>query len=163
VASLLISLFLGGFTVSQCTIGETGGEAAVHGIIMWGVVFAFLLWLTTTGMSLGFNAVMSAASVTNPMPGASDTSGVATDKTTARQEGESDAAYTQRLGTAGAQVRSAAESPRAISAAWWTFAGVLFSMLAAMVGAVCGSGPSQVVAGFPVRSRSSCRPAAELW
>lgn len=157
VATLLISLFCGGFVVSQCSVGETGGEAAVHGIIMWGVVFAFLLWLTTTGVSLGFNGVMSAATAANVAQGTGAPSDGESARVAAKRDGETDAAYQQRLSDeakdAGAKVRNAASDPRAISAAWWTFAGVLFSMLAAMLGAVCGSGPHTVVAGFPVRSR----------
>ena len=157
LAALLIALFCGGFIVSQCTVGETAGEAAVYGIIMWGVVFAFLLWLTTTGVNLGFNAVMRVASSSATVQAPTD---AAMSDAQLERAGftknviESNREYFNHLGQdVGSQVRTAAEDPRAVPAAWWTFAGVLFSMLAAMIGAICGSGPHVVVAGFPVRSR----------
>ena len=61
VGSLLIALFCGGFIVSQCTVGETAGEAAVYGIVMWGLFFALLVWMTTAGVRLGFNTMMGIA------------------------------------------------------------------------------------------------------
>jgi hypothetical protein len=155
IASLLIALFCGGFIVSQCTVGETMGEAAIYGVIMWGLVFAFLLWLTTTGVSLGFNAVLNVASA----PGTGPTEAAMTDAQLERAGFsktmiEANREYFDRLGqTVGSQMRTTAADPRAVPAAWWTFAGVLFSMLAAMIGALCGSGPQVVVAGFPVRAR----------
>ena len=152
LASLLIALFFGGFIVSQCTAGETSGEAAIYGVVMWGLVFALLLWMTAANVRFGFNAIMSTASspanVSTAAPGLSDAdlqkAGMSAD------EIKNYHAYADRV---GAQMRTAAADPHAISAAWWTFAGVLFSMLAAMFGAVCGSGPRVVVAGFPVRTR----------
>jgi hypothetical protein len=155
LATLLIALFCGGFLVSQCTVGETTGEAAVYGVIMWGLVIAFLLWLTTTGTRLGFNAALTTAST----PAAAPTPTTLSDEQLAKAGFSKEVIaanreYFNNLGqTVGSQMRAAAENPQAIPAAWWTFAGVLFSMLAAMIGAVCGSGPQVVVAGFPIRAR----------
>src|SRR5215203_6350243 len=41
-----LSLFAGGWVTSQLTAGETKCEAMVHGVILWGTVFAIMLWLT---------------------------------------------------------------------------------------------------------------------
>src|SRR5262245_51104205 len=49
ILSTLISLFLGGWVASQCTAGETRGEAAVYGVVVWGIFFAALLWLAAGG------------------------------------------------------------------------------------------------------------------
>ncbi len=151
LGSLLVALFCGGFLVSQCTAGETSGEAAIYGVVMWGLVFAFLLWMTTSNLRLGFNSVMSMAS-------SSATAGAAPSLSDADLQRVGMTAdqiknYRANAESAGAKMRAAAQDQGTIAAAWWTFAGVLFSMLAAMFGAVCGSGPHVVVGGFPIRSR----------
>ncbi len=152
LVSLLIALFSGGFIVSQCTAGETSGEAAICGVVMWGLVFAFLLWMTAANVRFGFNAVMSVASSPSGVQAAAPTLSDA-DLQKAGMSADDIKNYRTYADRVGAQMRTAAAEPRAIPAAWWTFAGVLFSMLAAMFGAVCGSGPQVVVAGFPVRTR----------
>ena len=155
LVSLLIALFCGGFIVSQVTVGETAGEAAVYGVIMWGLVFAFLLWLTAAGVHFGFYSVMNTAG-----PSAAATAPTTMSDADLERAGfskgviEANRENFNHLGQeAGAQMRTTAQDPGAIEAAWWTFAGVLFSMLAAMIGAVCGSGPRYEIGGFPVRSR----------
>ena len=73
IASSIIALFVGGIVTSQCTVGENPGESVIHGIIMWGVVFAFIVWLTATGVRAGFNAMIGVASVgTNAMQGVNE-------------------------------------------------------------------------------------------
>jgi ABC-type transport system involved in multi-copper enzyme maturation permease subunit len=42
VATLLVSLFVGGFVTSQCTVGESKTESTIYGVIVWGVVFCGL-------------------------------------------------------------------------------------------------------------------------
>jgi hypothetical protein len=150
VASLLIALFLGGYVVSQCTVGESAGEAAIYGVVMWGVVVALLLWLPVTGVRLGFNAVMTMAATPAGQQSAADWREQAQ---SAGFKAETIEANREAFEKLGQNIRAAADDPRATQAAWWTFAGVLFSMLAAMAGAIAGSGPQVVIAGFPVRAR----------
>jgi hypothetical protein len=138
LVTLLVSLFIGGMVVSQCTAGETPGEAAVYGVIMWGVVFAMLLGLAAANVSFGFNAALAVANTPAGAKAVND----AADKS-----GQDDAART------AAEKAAQIIKDRSTQAAWWTFAGVLFSMLAAVAGAIAGSGPQVVIAGFPVRTR----------
>jgi hypothetical protein len=63
IASTIIALFVGGYITSQCTVGENRTESIVHGIIMWAVVFAFLIWMTVAGVRVGLNAMMGVASI----------------------------------------------------------------------------------------------------
>jgi hypothetical protein len=146
--TLLISLFLGGMVVSQCTAGETAGEAAVYGVIMWGVVFAMLLWLTASGLRFGFGAALGLASTPTGATITNDqlrAAGYDPNKTPEENR--------EAFAKLSDQFKAAAEDRSTVQAAWWTFAGVLFSMLAAMAGAIAGSGPQVVIAGFPVRTR----------
>src|SRR5919204_199405 len=57
ILATAIALFVGGWVTTQCTVGENKTEAVVHGVIMWGVVLAMLLWLMATGIRAGFNAM----------------------------------------------------------------------------------------------------------
>ena len=155
LASLLVALFCGGFIVSQCTVGETAGEAAVYGVVMWGLFFAAFLWMTAAGARIGLNTMMSTAGSATAAPAPTVLSDADLERAGfSRSVIESNREHFNHLGQdVGAQMRTAAEQPQAVPAAWWTFAGVLFSMLAAMIGAVCGSGPRVEIGGFPVRSR----------
>jgi hypothetical protein len=65
ILSTGVALFLGGWVTSQTTVGENKREAVVHGVIMWGVVLGMMLWLVSTGLRAGFNAMWGVASFTN--------------------------------------------------------------------------------------------------
>jgi hypothetical protein len=147
VAAALLSLFAGGCVTSQCTVGEDKPEAMVHGVIMWGVVFAALLSLMAGGVRVGFNTVMGMASspVTATLVNRLSeedlrAAGFTPDQITGmRQQFDQLRAQGQNL---SGELRNAAEDPRARSAAWWTFAGILLSMLAAVAGSLAGAGPT---------------------
>lgn len=157
VVTILLSLFLGGCVTSQCTVGESKAEAITYGVIMWGVVFALLLWLMAGGVRIGFNAVMGVAST----PAATAVANRLTDEdlraagftpeqiTTYRSQFDQLRARSENL---PAEIRGVATDPRATAAAWWTFGGILLSMLAAVAGALVGSGPNLILAGLTVRS-----------
>ncbi len=146
----LVSLFVGGYVASQCSVGENKQEAMIYGVIVWGVVFAMLLWLMAGGIRIGFNAVIGLAStptantVVNRM---SDedlrNAGFTEEQITASR------AQFERLET---RLREAASSPTTTYAAWWTFTGLLLSMLASVAGSLVGSGPTLTLAGLRVRS-----------
>src|SRR4029077_20872387 len=63
VAATAIALFVGGWVTTRCAAGENKTEAVVHGIIMWGVVLAILLWLMAMGVRAGFNAMVGMANM----------------------------------------------------------------------------------------------------
>ena len=57
VVATLAALFVGGWFTSQATVGENKTEAAAHGLLMWGVVFALLMWAATAGVRAGFSGM----------------------------------------------------------------------------------------------------------
>src|SRR4051812_32116578 len=44
ILSSILALFVGGWVTSECVVGETKTESVVHGIIMWGVTLAMVLF-----------------------------------------------------------------------------------------------------------------------
>jgi hypothetical protein len=141
----LVSLFIGGWVVSQCAVGETKMEAAVYGVILWGVLFAMLLWLLATGISIGFSTMLGVASTSQDVVGRlSDNDLRALGLT--REEART------RIQNAPAEVRALAQNPNTTAAAWWTFGGILLSMIAAVGGALAGAGPLLQLRAFGMRS-----------
>jgi len=151
VVVTLSALFLGGWVTTQCTAGETHIEAMLYGVILWGVVFTALMWLTAAGTRLGLEGMMGMESGQNTYPILHP--GVAKadlDKAAARAGLTQDQA--DKLGAAlptiTEQIRETADDPHArdvaTRTAWWAFAGTLFSMLSAVLGAIAGCGPTPV-------------------
>ncbi|MBA3481367.1 MAG: hypothetical protein H0T51_06085 [Pirellulales bacterium] len=150
VVATVAALFFGGWITSQCTVGENKMEAVVHGIIMWGVVFAMILWLLSSGLSAGFSAMAGMANLT----GAAAKNMSSEDwEAAARQAGvsqESIDQWRQSAEDAPERAREEATDPAnreaaaeyATQATWWTLGGTLLSMAAAVIGAVVGAGPS---------------------
>jgi hypothetical protein len=134
IVSVLVSLFLGGYIATQCTAGENKTEALVHGLVVWGVLFMALLWLTTTGVSFGFNGLIGA--MNSPA---------------ARMFSDEDF---RAVGITPQQIdklRQTAQSPAVTQAAWWTVGGIVLSMLASVCGALAGSGPTLVLRRVTIR------------
>jgi hypothetical protein len=157
VISLLLALFAGGCVVSRCTAGENTTEAILYGVVLWGVVFAAMLWMTAGGIRMGFNAVMGIA--TSPAAGVVATrmsdadlkaSGL-TDEQIKSVQAQFDR-MRARADNLPAEVRDAARDPRTTAAAWWTFAGLLLSMGAAIGGALLGAGPNLLLTTLRVRT-----------
>ena len=59
----VVAMFVGGFIATQMAVGENKLEAAVHGVLTWGVVFALLLGMAALGIRTGFNALVGLAAV----------------------------------------------------------------------------------------------------
>lgn len=154
IAATLLSLFLGGWVTSQCAVGENKTEAAIYGLILWGVLLGMLLWLAASGISIGFSALVGVAST----PAARDLAAQVPERDlqtageAAGLNAEQIRSVQQRLKTLPAELQAAAQDPSARRAAWWTFGGFLLSLLAAIVGAVAGAGPYLALRGFAVRT-----------
>ena len=161
------ALFLGGWITSQTTVGENKTEAAVHGIIMWGMVLACVLWLASTGVRAGFSAmwgVATAASGTTPEDW----------QEAARRAGvpqETIDQWREKAKNAPAEIRRATEDPAnrqaaseyATQATWYTLLGTVLSMAAAVLGALVGAGPSfRLLAVTGTRVRGSYSRAKEF-
>jgi hypothetical protein len=160
ILTMLLSLFIGGCVASQCTVGENKTEAVIYGIVVWGMVFAALLWMMASGVRVGFNALIGVASTPVAQQMAQQVSRLSDEDL--RGAGFSDEqinnfrAQFEQLRNRGqnlsAEMRRAAEDPRSMAAAWWTFGGVFLSMLAAIGGALAGSGPTLELAAVRIRS-----------
>jgi len=161
VLATALCLFAGGVVASQLTAGENKREAALYGGFVWAMVMAAFLFLAAGGVKAGFGAMVGVA-----------TAGSAVADTAARTTSEGDvdavlrrAKYSQqeidqfkeRVKNAPADARATAEDPAAKQKAeqavreaadvatrvtWWTFAGALLSLLAAVAGGFVGAGPT---------------------
>jgi len=178
IAVTAVCLYMGGFVASQLTTGENRAEAMVYGLLVWAVVFAMLVWLMATGVRAGFNAMLGVA-----------TAGTTIAETATRNMSQEDMeaaarrfgfdqsqidAVKERARNAPAEARQAAEDPatrekvnavarevgeKATKVTWYTFLGVVISMLAAAIGGYIGSGPNVRVFGTAVRPVTATRVA----
>jgi len=143
--TLLAAMFLGGFVVSRITAGEDKTEAVTYGVVLWGVLFVALAILTAIGANVGFNALAARDEAKATLP-SQFFEGLSTPLSQEQRE-----ELNTRLHNAAPQV-----SPT--TAAWWTFFGILLSILAAVGGSVTGAGPTLVLRQF----RERHTPAATM-
>jgi len=159
IATLLFSMFAGGWATSRLAVGESRLEATLYGVILWGVLFAGMMWLLTAGIRTGFGAMVGAASGAYPGDGgsvnvdriASDLQRAGADEATVRKYRD----YYERVRNdpvaAGDVGREIANDPNAQQggiqaaqvarqASWWSLAGVLVSLATVIVGSLVGSG-----------------------
>lgn len=162
-----LALLIGGWVTSRSIVGENKTEAAIHGIIMWGVVFAMILWLVASGVRAGFGAMVGVASAASPVAASTDW------EAAARRAGVSQdqlAEWRSSLAAAPDEARAAANDPAnrqradeavdtAARVTWWTLLGTLISMAAAVIGAILGSGPSMRLLGAEVPANRERTPA----
>lgn len=128
----MVSLFLGGWTSSQCVARETRKEAALQGMVLWGVIYFSLILLGYLGVFTSFNIVMGISGPEGDLqlsPMAIAEIAQALDLTL-----EQIAMLEELLGgvSSGAGL---------IASAWWTLAGVIASLFAAVLGSIAGTSP----------------------
>jgi hypothetical protein len=150
VVTSVVGLFIGGWIASQCVVGETKTEAAIHGVIMWGAAMALFMWGTASGVNANFTAMTQVASIagvmTEPDHRNDTMSGPARAIPQANAErvtrpDNRDADNSRAPATSeGVEPRTAER--RATRATWWTLANVVLSMFAAAGGALAGAGPT---------------------
>jgi len=156
--SSVLALFIGGWITSQCVVGETKTEAVVHGIIMWGVTVAMVLWGTGSGIRSSFTAMMPVASIAGVTTEPGDrqsfqaTSAAIVPQDNAQRAVEprgvtgtrdANGNVADNRAYAGGATRSAAHAdPAAARASWWTLANAVLSIVAALGGAFVGAGPT---------------------
>jgi hypothetical protein len=154
ILCLLISMFVGGFVATQCTVGETKAEAMIHGVVMWGVATAMILWMAMSGVGFGVNATMQAA---NAAGNASDQTWQRMAMAAGVSQEQIDQWTNQAANRADdADVQEAAQDT-ATQAAWWSLVGVVLSIAASIGGAVLGAGPDFQLAGVGVVRRTTSR------
>jgi hypothetical protein len=137
----LISLFVGGWATSQCVARETKLEAAFSGVVLWGVTFIALIFLALNGISLGLGTVMGINTLisnhlmTMEMRGLAQHLALTPEQMVAFQE----------------MMRSTINQANVAVATWWSFAGLVLSVGATVLGAIVGSGPSLSVRRLVLR------------
>jgi len=155
LVSMLLALFVGGYVGTRCTVGENKTEAALTGIVVWGVVFSALSFLTAGAINTGLNAIMGIRS-----PARADTVRLTDDEL--RSLGFTDEQLAQmrtpldrlrtRMGTVPEEVKNLSHDPRTTAAAWWALTGIIVSLASAVAGALVGSGPNLVITALRVRA-----------
>jgi len=164
IVTTALSLFAGGWTVSQLTAGETKGESMIHGLILWGTIVAVMLGLTASGIRSGFTAMLNVAYAGN----------MAADREGGLEQAARNLGYSQeRIDRMKEAVKAKAEKAEdaandkesldsarrgAAMVTWGTLFGMLLSMGAAIGGALVGAGPSSrrlLWAGKPPLQRTT--------
>jgi len=144
IFNLLVALFLGGYVASRLSTRETRGESVVYGVLVWAALFFTLL---LSGINLGSSFGMM-AQVTRP-------------RAEAVAAGSPPAADAERrraeMQARGERLMSEMDP---VAVAWWAFAGMALSVLAAIGGSVVGAGPDHGLRWAPVRRPQSEAGAA---
>jgi len=128
---LLAAMFLGGFVVSRSTVGEQPGEGVTYGVLVWGTMLMFLI---VGGVGLGVGTLAGLRQATPEAVASGDSEAMKRDLGWSDQQVQAYNAYVQK----GREIAHQSD-PRAL--AWWTFATVLVSLLAAMGGGYLGARP----------------------
>ena len=146
IATLAVSLFLGGWVTSQLTAGETRQEAVIYGVLTWAVVTAASMMMVGMGVRAGYFALMGGTMVAQN----SQTVQQRSWEDMARDAGVSQASIdAARANLDPARARAAANDPAtreraenaAVASSWGALVALLVSIAAAVGGAVAGSGP----------------------
>jgi hypothetical protein len=137
--TLCLSLFIGGLVISQFTVGENKVEAALYGIIMWGLLLAMILGLGTVGVSAGFSSLVGMANM-------ADSASTQNWETDAERAGVHRSKIDEWRSSVTEQVRGdnnqAGASEQTTRITWYVFLGTWVSMMAAAAGAFVGAGPT---------------------
>jgi hypothetical protein len=137
----LVSLFVGGWATAQCVARETKLEAAFSGVVLWGVTFMAVIVLALNGISLGLGTVMGINTLisnhlmTMEIRGLAQNLALTPEQMVAFQE----------------MMRDTINQANVATATWWSFFGLVLSVLATVMGAVVGSSPMLSVQRFIVR------------
>lgn len=116
--SLLVSLFAGGWVTTQVTVGESRTEAILYGVVLWATTSVLMMWLAANGVRAGMSTVMAAHSMSGEVQISSSN-----DTNVTPEERQVAAVNAREAGREGS---------------WWAFAGILFSMVASIGGALVG-------------------------
>lgn len=127
--SLLVSLFMGGFVTSRSTVGERKDEAMIYGLLLWGTIFVTVVMLTSLGLNLGVGGMLQQVT---------GTPAIGTGLTDAQLQ---DAGLTVEQIESLQSAQVTAGNVRASTAAWWTFATIIASIITSVAGSLVGAGP----------------------
>ena len=148
LVSMLLALFCGGCVASRTTVGEDKTEAALSGLIVWGVFFALLTAMTAQTVKTGFDAILGAANTT-----ASLRNSGALSEEDLRAAGFNATNMRESLDNLRNKINESGETHRAATAGmWWMFTGIILSLAASVAGALFGAGPNLVITALRVRA-----------
>jgi len=156
IVSMLVALFVGGCVCSRCTAGENKTEAAMGGVVVWGVVFTILALLSGTALNTGMRAAFGIANSATQ----AQASGNVFSEDNLKKAGFSDDEITQmkakfdklRGRVSNLDEDDAAAAHRnATAAAWWSLTGIVLSLAAAVVGGLVGAGPTLIITSLRMR------------
>ena len=128
---LLVALFLGGCVASTSTVGEEKAEAMTYGVLVWATM---LLLLLVTGFGLGVGFFASARDIIKPGEPGMTAEALKQELNLTNQQAE-------RYTTVLQRGQGLASNVSPVGLAWWTFGGVVLSILAAVGGSIAGAGP----------------------
>lgn len=144
VLTTSVALFFGGVVASVLTVGENKLEAMLYGVIMWAVLITFFVGLGAAGVNSGLNAMaeLSNQARNGTLPkweAAADAVGVTKEKIDKARGGEEGESPAPTVAVSGETVTRLT---------WYSFFGVWLSMMAAVLGAIVGAGPTFRIAGL---------------
>ena len=132
IATVLVSLFIGGYTASLATAGETKGESLIYGVLVWGVLFLLMPLMGGLGAKFGFGELLGGSKPDG------EPAVVLTDEQMDKLNLDDDE---KKVAREFADVDTNADPA---TVAWVGFAGLSLSLIASIIGAVCGAGPELV-------------------
>ncbi len=143
IASIAISLFVGGYISSQLTVGENRQEAVIYGILTWAVVTGISLYMVGMGVRAGYLAALGGATVAQNSQSMPSLEEVAR-KAGMKQEDIDAMKAKANPDNLKAQLNDPknqeAASKAAVRTSWTALVGTLLSMAAAIGGALAGVG-----------------------
>lgn len=150
IIALAASLFFGGWVTTQLSVGENRREAAIYGVLMWGVVTAFTLVLVGMGVRAGYMALVGGTLVGQNAAQLQQQQGTQRSwEDLARDAGIPQERINEvRQAADPNRVRAEVNDPAnrekaestAVITAWMVFTGTLVSIGAAVTGAMVGRG-----------------------
>jgi hypothetical protein len=152
LATIIVSLFIGGWVAAQMTVGENRQEAVLYGLLTWGAVMIVSLALMTMGVRAGYFAAVGGATIVQ------NNERVPTLEQWGVQAGYTPEQVNQmKAAVDPARVRAEANDPAnqdrareaAMYAAWIALVGTLLSMASSIGGAMVGRGVAFHL--YPVR------------
>jgi hypothetical protein len=144
--SLLVALFVGGMVSTRIGAIFDGTTGFWEGALVWIVTLLAVVYLATTGLSSlmgGAMRVMGAASQTaatamQGTPAANDAANRAANVNPSGMVDDLKARIANAQSSGALEQKAAEVKPAATKAAWATFAGLVLTLLAAVLGAMAG-------------------------
>lgn len=136
---MLASLFFGGYVATRMTTRETKWEAVLIGVLVWGATSALISAGIVAGGNTALNATRTAANVRAERPFWEEMGW--TEERMRERMGTMSEDEQRRYEQVRNRARESAQNVDPRATAWWIFAGMALSVMAAMGGALVGAGP----------------------